>query len=109
MEGISELAKLFKERDNKPYLGPQLGNVINPPPEIKVSLGEKIILTKEHLVLSAHILKDYVREFEIESVDIECSKGKIKFTDTLKIGDQVMLIPTTDEQKYYVIDKVVNI
>lgn len=140
MDGISELAMLFKERDNKYYLGPQIGKVISPLPEIKIALGEKIILGKEHLIFASHVLKDYEREFSLEgqiqlsqsnagqtdsasvgdhgshghivaSLNIdtqEKSTGKIKWTDSLKIGDEVLLIPTTNEQQYYVIDKVVR-
>lgn len=140
MDGISELAVLFKERDNKYYLGPQIGKVISPLPEIKVELGEKIILVKEHLIIASHILEDYEREFWIEghmefsqkdvgetdrasvgehgshdhivenlSVNAQYqSSGKIKWTDSLKEGDEVILIPTTNEQQYYVIDKVVR-
>lgn len=141
MEGVSELAMLFKERDNKVYLGPQTGKVISPLPEIQIALGEKIILTKEHLIIASHILKDYEREFSIEG-DMQLSQanagetstvsvgdhgshkhtvatlnintgykstGKIKWTDSLKVDDEVILIPTANEQRYYVIDKVVKI
>lgn len=140
MDGISELAMLFKERDNKYYLGPQIGKVISPLPEIKIALGEKVILVKEHLIIASHILEDYEREFSLEghlkfsdsdagrteeafvsqhgfhmhniefikaNTDYQ-STGKIKWTDSLKKGDEVLLIPTTNEQQYYVIDKVVR-
>lgn len=140
MDGVSELAVLFKERDNKYYLGPQIGKVISPLPEIKIALGEKIILVKEHLIIASHILKGYEREFsvegqlkfsdsyagmteeayvsqhgfhqhEIESLKVNTdyeSTGKIRWTDSLEEGDEVILIPTTNEQQYYVIDKVVR-
>ncbi|WP_129599804.1 DUF2577 domain-containing protein [Anaerophilus nitritogenes] len=137
MDGISELASLFKERDNRAYLGPQIGKIISPPPNIQVSLGDKIILTKEHLIIGAHVLNDYERQFEIKgeektsgesgSITLKSSvpttyevvngnvegnvsmKGTFKYIDTLKKGDQVMLIPTTDEQTYFLIDKGVRL
>lgn len=141
MSGISELAMLFKERDNKYYLGPQIGKVISPLPEIKIALGEKIILGKDHLIFASHILKDYEREFSLEgqiqlsqsnagqtnsasvgdhgshdhslaSLNINTHQkttGKIKWIDSLKVEDEVLLIPTTNEQQYYVIDKVVRL
>lgn len=141
MDGISELAKLFKERENKLYFGPQVGTVVNPLPNIQIGLGDKIILTKEHLIIASHILQDYEREFSLEgeiqfsqenpgetdnilvgdhgphshtvtniSIDTEYqSIGKIKWTDSLKTGDEVILIPATNEQQYYVIDKVVRL
>ncbi|QEK13731.1 DUF2577 domain-containing protein (plasmid) [Crassaminicella thermophila] len=136
MDGISELAKMLKERDNQPYLGPQIGEVITPPPNIQIALGDKIILTKEHLVIAAHVLTDYQREINITG-DIQTTEeggsvtlqvnpapttytvvdgsvngnvvitGTIKYTDTLKKGDKVILIPSTDEQTYFLIDKAV--
>ncbi|MCT4605855.1 MAG: DUF2577 domain-containing protein [Marinisporobacter sp.] len=138
MDGISELAKLFKERDNQPYLGPQTGMVLSPPPNIQVSLGDKIILTKEHLVIAAHVLKDYQREIEVKgniqtngeggSITLQTSPppttykvvsgsvgaqttitGTMKYTDTLKKGDIVILVPSTDEQTYFLIDKAVRL
>lgn len=141
MDGVSELAMLFKERDNKYYLGPQIGKVISPLPDIKIGLGEKIILTKEHLIFASHILEDYEREFsvegnlkfsdfgagmtteayvpqhgfhlhEIKSLKVNTdykSTGRIQWTDSLKEDDEVILIPTTNEQQYYVIDKVVRL
>lgn len=65
MDGISELASLFKDRENKVYLGPQTGRVISPLPDIRIALGDKIVLSKEHLIISSHMLKDYKRTFEI--------------------------------------------
>ncbi|WP_053955095.1 DUF2577 domain-containing protein [Inediibacterium massiliense] len=137
MDGISELASLFKERDNRPYLGPQVGTIISPPPNIQVYLGDKIILTKEHLIIGAHVLEDYERQFEIKgdestsgesgSITLKSNvpttyevvngnvegnvsmKGTFKYTDTLKKGDQVILIPTTDEQTYFLLDKGVSL
>ncbi|MBB6217501.1 hypothetical protein HNQ80_003622 [Anaerosolibacter carboniphilus] len=144
MDAISELAMLFKERENVIYMGPQTGTVISPLPNIKVSLGEKIILDKEELIISAHVLAGYQREMEITNIkstgfssdsgDIDFhltgspppknytitglsipqsstmkSEGTLKYTDTLKVGDQVILIPSSDNQKYYLIDKAVKL
>ncbi|WP_165916261.1 DUF2577 domain-containing protein [Marinisporobacter balticus] len=138
MDGISELAKMFRERDNKNYLGPQTGIVISPPPNIQVTLGKKIVLTKEHLIIADHVLKDYQRELEIKgnmqtsgeggSITLKTSStptiytvvtgnvsanttiiGSMKYTDTLKTGDEVILVPATDEQTYFLIDKAVRL
>lgn len=126
MDGIMELAKLLKERENPSTSGIQVGKVVVGFPDIKISAGDKIILDRDDLVFSAHILKNYRRDFEIENIDgetdsinvgdhgthkhkINTLKATIKFTDELKIGDEVILIPTTDEQTYYVLDKVVRL
>lgn len=56
MGGINELARMMKERENKPYPGPQLGIVEAAPPDIKVRLGDVILLDKEDLLVAAHLL-----------------------------------------------------
>jgi len=126
MDGTARLAKLFKDRDNQLYMGPQIGVVISPPPEAQISLGDKIILGKEQLVFAAHLLIGYQRDMEIpETSDLAGNTatadshthsysslglaGQIKLTDTLQAGDEVILVPATDEQLYFVIDKAVRI
>lgn len=119
------MAKMFKERENAPYLGPQIGTVVSASP-LKVSLGDTIVLDTNHLLVAAHVLSNYEREMEIpitanlsgntttnnshnhyyQSFGIA---GPVKFTDTLEVGDEVILVPSTDEQTYFVIDKVVRL
>jgi hypothetical protein len=130
MDGISELAKMFKERESRPYVGPRVGKVTSPPPEIKITLEDGIILDKTHLVIAAHVLQDYEREAKIPLTNAEGTTdsknvgdhgshnhnietvgldGKIQFIDTLKPGDKVILIPSTNEQVYFLIDKAVTL
>lgn len=85
MDGIAELAKLFKERENKQYGGPQLGKVVTVPPDIKISLGDKIILTKKHLIIADHVVAGML------------------------LGDIVIIIPSADGQQYYLVDKAVKL
>ena len=130
MDGAARLAKMFKERDNIPYMGPQIGVVISPPPEIKIGLGDKIILSKDHLIIAAHVLAGYQRDIEIpvtsdltgntanalvgtstehnhayENLGIA---GQMLYMDTLKAGDEVILVPSTDAQIYFLVDKAVR-
>lgn len=116
-------------------MGPQVGEVISPPPNIQVKLGEKIILTKDNLVIAAHVLYEYSREININgnisttdesgSITLKLSTpqtytvvtgkenakttitGTMTYTDTLKKGDKVILIPATNEQLYFLVDKAV--
>lgn len=146
MDGVSELARLFKERENVPYMGPQLGIVVSPLPDIKVKLGDKIILTKQHLVIAAHLLVTESVEYgskdlsaaicgDLPGADSNSSTviGSLKFYDgtdypstrqilelnitkgtkiveyfRLNSGDEVILIPSTDAQLYFLIDKAVR-
>lgn len=129
MDGIAEMAQMFKERENIPYFGPQTGIVLSPPPNIQVALGDKIILSKDRLVIAEHLLSGYKREFQSTSSGTIITKtppspvtydthtvmealdhdGEMTFTDTLKTGDEVILIPSTNEQIYYLIGKAVRL
>ena len=143
MDGVSELAKMFKDRDPIKYMGPVVGTVLSPPPEIKIQADKDIILDKSHLVIGASVLDGYERKYEIqgnikfndsncgntnsvndggyqasnhshilESVNINTqytADGQIKTTDTLKEGDKVILIPSQDEQTYFLIDWAVRL
>lgn len=133
-----EMAKMLKERDNKIYSGYNVGEIVEDFPSIKIRTDENILLDKEELLFSAHLLRDYEWEYEIvegeiQFVDTNCgdttvdslhshqieslnvdtntlkSKGKIKWVNTIKKGDKVLLIPSGDEQTYVVIDKVVTL
>ncbi|MED3549954.1 DUF2577 domain-containing protein [Cytobacillus praedii] len=112
---MTEFAMMLKERENKPYMGPVTGTVISPPPSIKVSVGTNIILDNEDLIISASVLNGYEREITIDGATTTAAspitkiEGKITFNDTLKAGDEVILLPTTDIQKYYLIDKAVRL
>ena len=49
MNGITELAKLFKERENDTGYSPMFGTIIELP-QVKIRLNEKVILNNSHLV-----------------------------------------------------------
>ncbi|OXS67526.1 hypothetical protein B1B04_22300 [Lysinibacillus sp. KCTC 33748] len=61
------------------------GIVISPPPNTNIQLNETITLDNEHLIFTETII----------------NKGLIN-------GDEVILIPTADDELYYVIDKAVK-
>ncbi len=94
MNSIEKLAQMFKERDNQIYLGPQIGKVIAPLPNIKVALGDRIILGKDKLIISGHIYSHYPNQTG---------------TAYLNSNDEVILLPSNDEQKYFLLDKAVKL
>lgn len=126
MDGISQLASLLKERDNPNNMGIQVGTVLEAFPNIRVALGEKIILDKTNLFFSAQVLNEYKTILEVEGANNvittnnqtiikeedsqgnNCIQVKVKWTNELAKGDEVILIPTADNQKFYLIDKVVS-
>lgn len=116
MNSINELAKMFKERENETYLGPITGSVVSVPPNIKVSCFDgKVILDKTNIVIASQVLSNYQRKLKISDVsttatsDITEIIGELNFTDTLKTGDEVILVPSPDLQTYFLIDKAVRL
>lgn len=145
---MAELAVIIKtggkveqadDQTNKSgFAGFYIGVIEIAPPEIQVRLGPEVILYKENLIISAAVLKDYEREFEIfdaeiqftdnnsgqtntvsthshsiESLNVDSdtltAKGKIKWTDELKIGDKVILVPAQNDNMYILIEKAVEL
>lgn len=123
---------------SKQFEGFLIGKVVSDLPDFKVQLSPEITLDKSHLIFSAHVLHDYEREYEIFDAEIQftdenCgttsissahshtvqslnvdsqtlkSKGKIKWTDKLKIDDKLILIPASNDNMYVVIDKAVEL
>ena len=87
MNGITELAKLFKERENTSGYSPVIGQIIELP-NIKIRLGDKVILT------SAHI-KSCVDLTETDENGICINHRK-----------EVVLLPYADNQKFIVVGVV---
>lgn len=125
---MAELAVIIKtggkvapadEQNKSGFEGFYIGVIEVAPPEIKVRLGPEVILHKENLIISAAVLKDYEREFKIiegEEIVITGSvpntftaKGKIKWTDELKTGDKVILVPAQNDNMYILIEKAVEL
>ena len=168
-----ELAKTVKdmvseEMSKKGKIGMVIGEVLDPPPNLRVKIEDKIILKKNQIILAAHVNTDYKRTFEIITGDDKASKltggkvktnktgillgapdpselgtvdlptthdlvapsgagtiisvdpehdhdlsdgnefsaeGTIKWTDTLKKGDKVIMIPDRTEKFFVLIDK----
>lgn len=89
MDALTELAILIRG-DQDPTTtnnakSMTTGKVIAPPPNTNIQLNETITLDNEHLIFTETII----------------SKGLIN-------GDEVILIPTADDELYYVIDKAVR-
>ena len=87
MNGITELAKLFKERENTSNYTPVIGQIIDLP-NVKIRLGDKVILTSAHF------------------------KSCVDLTETdengiyINLGKEVVLLPYADNQKFIVVGVV---
>lgn len=84
MNGITQLAKLFKERENANGYSPMIGRIIGLP-DLKIRLGDKVILT-------AALIKSCV---SLDTVD--------ESDRYIYLGKEVVLLPYADNQKFIVI------
>lgn len=104
VEFATTLKKMAK-KESQYYEGFIIGRVISPPPSIRIAIDEAIILDDSHLIVAASA-NMYEREVEYIQT-INTSTGKLKFIDTLKIGDEVILIPAGgNAQMYALLDRV---
>ncbi|MFD4492962.1 DUF2577 family protein [Lysinibacillus fusiformis] len=89
MDALTELAILIKGGQDPTTANNTrsmtTGKVIAPPPNTNIQLNETITLDNEQLIFTETVV----------------TKGLIN-------GDEVILIPTADEQMYFVIDKAVK-
>ncbi|WP_155591852.1 DUF2577 domain-containing protein [Lysinibacillus cavernae] len=117
MDAITNLAKMFHENKNPKQVSMSTGIVISPPPNAQIRLNDTVILTNSQLVFAAHVLEDYEREIELEGEirftdspfqKFEAKEVKSTTKDTLKENDEVILLPTADEQLYFVVGKAVR-
>ena len=88
MNGITELAKLFKERENESGYTPMFGTVIELP-STKIRINEKVILDDSHIICCIHL-----KDTNIEGEYINLRK-------------EVVLLPFANTQKFVVIGVVI--
>lgn len=129
-DGLTELAKLFKNNENKTMPSITTGIVEALPPNPVIRISDIITLDKTQLVFASNLISGYERN--IKFTDTDCgitttdSDGGdnasahsheiktlnvdtlMQWTDTLEIGDEVIVVPVMDNQLYYVIDKAVR-
>ena len=87
MNGITELAKLLKERENGTGYSPMFGTIIELP-QIKIRLNEKVILNNSHLKSCINLM-------------MQNEDG-----DYIYLGKEVALLPFANNQKFVVIGVV---
>jgi len=85
MAGITELANLFKQRENNRDYSPMFGTVLEVD-SLKIKVGEKIILDSS-LVKSCVVLTDNEEHSDV--------------------GREVILLPYANDQKFILIGVVV--
>lgn len=82
-----ELAKLFRDRDNESFEPIAIGKVVSVSP-LKINDGDDIMLDEELII--THTIQQLIQSSELRS------------------GDNVVLIASSDNNTYIVIDKAVT-
>lgn len=111
MNGYVEMAKLLKERNNNTFDGFVIGTVISSFPDIKIQIDTNIHLDASHLIFASHLLEGYKRDFKIDGTsngESYTAEGNIEFSDSIKVNDLIILVPSSNNQSYVVLDKGVK-
>lgn len=137
-KNINILAQIIKARDNPKWLGAITGEVVKVPPELEVKLENGVTIKNHKIMISIEKIIGYQRTYSLkgnitqydfdnttssEAVQNHPShpipklsgngtysaEGTIQWTDTLKVGDKVLMLPTSENEYFYLIDKVVRL
>lgn len=96
-----------------------IGKVISPPPEIIIQTND-LQIYKDDIVISERLV-DYKQDISIScaaSGNVSCGgqlqnisieKQEMQFLKILKVGDEVAVFPTGDNQTWIVLCKVVRL
>lgn len=103
------MAEQFKQRDNKQKIGVCVGVVVSETP-LKINISDaNILLTEEDLYICNSLI-EFPRDVQTSSDKQTWSTTSyIKNVDKLKIGEEVMLLPTESQQVFFVIDRITKL
>lgn len=79
----AKLAKLWKELENQETIESTIGEVINPPPNLRISIwNSSVILEPTQLYMNDRLFNDHTREYKLEgtigAIDVTTTKQDIK-------------------------------
>lgn len=99
-DGITELAMLFKERENSKPISFVIGTVKSIAPVVIAPEGINFSLGIEDMIIPER-LNEHDEEVKIDGQAVIISH------EGLKPDEKVVLLPSADGQKYLVLDRVV--
>lgn len=91
MNAYTELARLFKQRDNPAGYSPVFGKIISLP-NLKIQLSPRVIISAEDIISIFDLYQTYEHDGTTEYVNI---------------NKQAVLLPYSDNQKFIAIGVVV--
>ncbi|CUU49195.1 DUF2577 domain-containing protein [Clostridium beijerinckii] len=80
-----------------------IAKVNSPPPEIIIQTND-LQLYKDDLYIADYLLSGYSRQASVANTD----GTAVSFLDTIKIGDELAVLPTKDNQTWIILCKVVK-
>ena len=129
---IEILAAMQRQGASTNPPGIKLAEVVAPPPDIVIKMGD-LQVDKDNVRIADYLLPGYTRQANQQStgniithvpvppgeepqeydtytqIESLTHSGTIALSDTLKPGDVVAVMPTTDGQTYIVLAKVVSL
>lgn len=129
MDYAVALAKELKVRNNIVKIGPTMGDVISVTP-LKIGImNNQVYVDDTNCYLCSNVVENYKRKateeikgYTVNATTVDSSGDVtssitvstktdydtvITFKDILHVGDIVLLVPTDDDQKFFIVDKVV--
>ena len=105
----TELAREFRDRDNRPVLQPQIGEVISVSPLRIALLSDAAILEAGQIYLCSALAEG---QFTLplpaaSGTGSMAGEAEVTFRECLAVGDLVACVPTAQTPKFIVIDRVV--
>jgi len=110
--------------------GIRLAEIVSPPPNIIIKMVD-LQIDKDNILIADYLLPGYRRNITMPLTDSQSEEtdtvvgdhgshthdvtkigvpaGTMQLTDTLKSGDTVAVMPTTDGQTYIILAKVVRL
>ena len=124
---IIEQMKKQGASSNPPAI--EIGKVISPNP-LTIRIGD-LQIDKDNILIADYLLKEYKRKIKIPEVTatgetnnvsvgdhgthkhnvikVGVNEVEITFLDTLKQGDKLAILPTSDRQTYIILARVVSL
>jgi hypothetical protein len=104
----SKMIEIMKKQgaSNPPSI--QIGEVIEPPPNLIIMVND-LPIDKENILIADYLLKEenYIREYQTSSDRATWGNiNYIKYTDTLKKGELLAVIPVEDKQLYIILARL---
>lgn len=113
MSEIVRLAQQFKSRNNPnlDMIQAMVGTVISVEPLQIGIYNNSVILTSELCYMCSNLTNytknsSFVLNTSTDLGTISCD-GTISYKDIIKVGDNLMCIPTNNGQKYFIVDKII--